>query len=757
MSEFEALVSHVYMVGGRSVNTPPSGALVQLCPPGAPRSRERDAFFVLVTAGGTALNRPVFYEKLARWASERYFERSGGVTAALQAVLESLNENLFQHNARHPAQTYYAHMVCLVLRGQEVFVAKTDGTGVLFWQGGGLRRFPQAGPLAGTHPLGMAPEPDFQVTRFIVEAGDVMALTDNGLFSLAPEALRQCGVRGDIQQTAQRLKQQRVVETSAMLLQFVPPEVPVTAESAPALESQAAQGGAVAPAVNPVPAQTARPSVAQPVQSRHVAPAGREESALKAQLEALRERGQQGQQTLASAASAARPVLDEIQSESRNVFLRLARRLLALVNRGLLGVAGGLGRVRSLLDKLLPEPEPGKPPSLPTPVAAAAAILVPVAVVLLVVAVSLNTRDETVFERCLSQAREAAGAAELIEQTSPEEAQQAWFGVIDVANRCLARRPNDPVLREISEQAQLRLDRYAQVVRCPAVPLQDYPPGTILRGPILRSDVDLYTVDVSRGVLYRDRLNDTGTAILGESEVLARRGMSIDGLTVRDMVDIAWLTEGTVARSSVLVALDKSGVLITYSPTFPPAEAQRLIGSERWVNPVAVDTWQGRLYILDPVANQIWRYQPAGGTFPSAPEEYFVGDDRPDISAAVDFAIDLTGNIFVLQADGSVRKFYAGEEQFFQFSNLPSGAVGRLGRASTFYLDTGFISPGFYVVDADNEIVHETTLGGTFIRSYRAPIGMQLRDLGGLAVDTSAENIYVTARDVLYHIPKCVN
>lgn len=760
-NEFEALVSHLYAVGGRAVSAPPPGALVQLCPPGAPRSRERDAFFVLVLPSGPHQTKAVFYEQLARWAAERYFERQGGTTAGLQAVLETLNENLFKHNARHPGQPYYAHIVCVVLREQEVFISKTDGAGVMLWKSGGMQAFPQDGVISAGHPLGMAPRPEFEVNRFIVEAGDVLAMAGEGLFALPVAALREAGRRADVQGTVNQLKAHHTQQATAMVLQFIPPDepTPVPAPSQPVAAPLGDVGDVAAAEPADTPPADADPAApAQPdesVESRHVSSGSQPEPAYQQRLDALRKRGQQTQQTLAAAAGSAKPVIDDLQTESRNIFLRAAQRVLRLVQRGLLRFADGLKGVRGILDRLLPEPEEGKPPTLPTPVAAGAAVLIPVAVVLLVVAFSLNTRDETAFERCLSQTQEAFGAAEMIEESNPERAQEAWFGVIEVANRCLPRRPDDPVLVGVHEQAQLRLDRYAQVVRCPAVPLQDYPPGTILRGPILRNDVDLYVLDTSRGVLYRERLNDAGNAVIGDGEVLTQRGRAIGEFVVRELVDMAWLTEGSVARSSVLVTLDKQGILLTYSPTFPPATAQRLVGSERWVSPVAVDTWQGRLYILDPVANQIWRYQPSGGGFPSAPEEYFVGDDRPDISAAVDFAIDQTGNVFILQSDGSVRKFYSSEEQFFQFSNLPTGAVGSLGNATALHLDTGFISPGFYVMDANNQIFHETTLGGTFIQSYRAPIGMSLRDLGGLAVDTSADNLYVSARDVLYHIPKC--
>lgn len=725
--DFEALVSHLHFVGGRPVNAPPPGALIQLAPHNTARNRERDAFFVLVLPQSGRAARPVFYEQLARWAAARYFESEGGVTLGMQRVLTTLNDNLLQHNTRHPEQPFYAHAICLVLRQQEVYIARTDGAAALLWQAGGLRAFPEdVRAASGAQPLGQAAQPFFQVTRYVIEAGDVLALASSSVLHLGREALAGAGQRGNVQATVDRLKGHTLVEAAAMVLQFVPPGEPVLlpVEAAPVEEPQS-----TVPVTEPQPT-------------------GREPSRLWRRSRAT-------QDSLAEAAAAVRPRLDELQQEGRTLRLRLGQRILRLLQRAMVKIVATLHALRRALNRLLPEPEPGRPPSLPTPIAASAAVLIPVAVVLLVVAYSLNTRDETAFERCLSQAQEAAGAAELVEQSSPARAQEAWFGVLEVTNRCLPRRPDDPLLVSIREKAQRRLDAFGQIVRCPMVPLQRYEPGARLRGPILRSDVDLYVLDATRSILYRERLNQAGNAVVGDSEILVQRNAAVGQYIVRQLVDIDWLTETGVARGSVLVALDRQGVLVTYSPTFPPATAQALVGADRWVDPVAIATWQGRLYILDPVANQIWRYQPEGGSFPAAPEEYFVGDNRPDLRNAVDMAIDQTGNVYVLRSDGTLSKYYSGESQFFQFSNLPSGAVGSLGSASGMYLDTGLISPGFYILDAPNQVMYETTLGGTFIRGYRAPSEFSFRDLSGLVVDSAAENLYLLARETLYHVPKC--
>ena len=749
IEELEALVSHLYLVGGRAVHVLPPGAVVQLAPRHAPRSRERDAFFALVLPSALRLAKANFYERMAQLAAERYFASDGAVTTSLRGMLESINDDLYAHNQEHPDQQFFAEAICLVLRQRDVYIARTGGGLFLLWQGGAFETFPydlQDPELANGQPLGYAPEADLKLARFTVQPGDMAALSDAGLTDIPREELAKAAGSGQVQQTVAQLKSYPLVSATALVMRFITPDAPdpVSAPEAAA----PVQTRSAATHECPEPAAAVSGSPHEDVAKKPSRPS------LMARIRHLWQRGASRRQAITE--SVPRPSLTEIQTGGRSLIFRLGGRLLHLVQRVLLWLSDGLRRARRLLDKVLPEPEPGKPPSLPTPLAAAAAMLIPVAVVLLVVALALTTRDETAFEQCLSEAQIAAEVARQIEENGSGDPQQAWFGVLEGLNRCASRRPDDPTLMTLREEAQSHLDEYAGVVRCPMTPLRRFEPGADLRGPILQGGVNLYTLDVERSIIYRDTLNETGNALIRDSEIIVQRGDSIGEFVIRNLVDIAWLTEGGVARRSALIGLDsRSGVLVSYSPTFPPATAQALIGTDRWLRPIAIETWQGRLYILDPAANQIWRYQPIGGEYPGAPEEYFVGDDRPDLSDAVDFAIDQTGNVYVLLRDGSMLKFYAGEPSFFQFANLPSGGVGRLGSANAMFLDTGLISPGFYILDAANQVFYETTLAGTFIRGYRAPTGTSFRDLSGLAVDDSAENLYVTARNLLYHIHKC--
>src|SRR5262245_23363605 len=96
--EFEALVGHLYVVGGRSISAAPPGALVEVAPKRAARGRELDTFFTLVFPSGETVAPAKFYEQMAVLGADRYFGSSGSVTAGLRAVFNSLNDNLTEHN-----------------------------------------------------------------------------------------------------------------------------------------------------------------------------------------------------------------------------------------------------------------------------------------------------------------------------------------------------------------------------------------------------------------------------------------------------------------------------------------------------------------------------------------------------------------------------------------------------------------------------------------------------------------------------------
>jgi hypothetical protein len=200
-------------------------------------------------------------------------------------------------------------------------------------------------------------------------------------------------------------------------------------------------------------------------------------------------------------------------------------------------------------------------------------------------------------------------------------------------------------------------------------------------------------------------------------------------------------------------------VLVSYSPTFF-ASAQQLVTEGIWVRPVAIAIFRSNLYVLDAGANQVWRYVPPAGErrYSNAPEEYFIGEGRPDLSGAVDMGISDDGAIYILLADGSVSKFRRdaqgfAEAQPFVYQDHPAGS---LSSGTAVYVDNDPASRNLYILDAQHETIYETSWAGTFRTAYR-PRNMPdaFEGLTGIYAGTVlSNNMYVLAGNTLYHFPR---
>ena len=230
------------------------------------------------------------------------------------------------------------------------------------------------------------------------------------------------------------------------------------------------------------------------------------------------------------------------------------------------------------------------------------------------------------------------------------------------------------------------------------------------------------------------------------------RGQNIGGEVVDELIDIEWLERGGLpsGNSNVPIALDASGLLIWYSETFGGNETLRLVLPVTWRQPAAMAVWRLNLYILDSAGQQIWRYMPNDGIYSEIPTEYFAGEERPDLSTAVDFGIDEDGNVYVLYNNGDVKKYFGGVEQPFDVYNLPEGA---LTAGSSLFVDNNPISRGLVVTDPQNATVYAMSLGGTTNTGYRplSPLDA-FAGLSGTLVNADTNSIYVLAGEHLYHM-----
>jgi hypothetical protein len=329
---------------------------------------------------------------------------------------------------------------------------------------------------------------------------------------------------------------------------------------------------------------------------------------------------------------------------------------------------------------------------------------------------------------------------------------------LDLANEAAKFRRDDLTLLQIRADAQNYLDCFDDVQRREVHLLREYPEGADLRGPIIHLGVDLYTLDRANSALYHDTLHANGTALIGtEEHPIVQRGAAIGSYVVGDMFDIEWLRSGGTAHDNVVIALDTSGVLVTYSPAWGTT-SQQLVVDGRWQEPVALAVYEENLYVLDVGANQIWRYVPSMGDrrYNRAPEEYFTGAEPPDLTGAVDFGISADeGAIYILYENGTIRKYQRSARDFveqrpFEYNQKPEGAIAS---GSALFIDNDVTARYLYIADPVQGTIYQTSWGGRFESGYR-PLNdpTAFNEISGIFSNAVQHHLYVLSGNRLYHL-----
>jgi hypothetical protein len=701
--DFEALVGHLYVVGGRSISTQPPGMLVEVAPRRAARGRELDTIFVLVTPSGEATAPAAFYDQMAQVSAERYFNSSGSVTAGLRAVFTTLNQDLIDHNAAGKKQ-YEANILVAVLRDDELFLARVGADVALIRNQADSQ--PQPFPTEFSNddalfgpPLGVHPIPDIKMSKYTINQGSRLLLADSRLADVHIDKLTVALNANDIAGVLSEYKDLLTSQITLMIAEFVPPEAP---SPVPVKEGRSTSKSAQTPA-NPAPsAETTLTESSTPIDTPEPAPRGRRGNAARSQAQ----RG---------------------------------------TGRIALVLAGAFDGINQMLDRIFPAPAEGQRSRLKASTLAGITVLVPVVIVILVVVVGIGGTEPTEFELCVGEANKAADSARAIPSNDVGTTLNSWNAVITVIDRCNDIRQGDPSLASVMREGQNIIDKLFQVERRQTQVVSSFR-NAVLNQVVLQG-LDLYVLDSQNQQVYRVSLEEDGHRAVANSQFpipSMRLNASVSEFRVSNIIDIAWAEDITQ-----IIALDDKGVLIQCSPRFlQTCQAQQLLAAERWVSPTHVTMWQGRLYILDPGANQVWRYDSTGGTYANAPIEYFVGDNRADIRNAVDFSIDTNGYVYMLSATGEITKWVSGQQSPFSFAGFPAGQ--EITSANAMFLNTDPIGQAIYIVSRQALTIYETSLAGSFSNSYRAFNEDDFASLSNVIADANLGIVYVLSGNSIF-------
>ncbi len=376
------------------------------------------------------------------------------------------------------------------------------------------------------------------------------------------------------------------------------------------------------------------------------------------------------------------------------------------------------------------------------------AIGIPVVLAITVILAYRSLGADARFRALIQQAEEAVGSAQTAGGTS-EASRSHWETALGHAKSAAVLRPDDQVATALQAQAQVALDTLDGIVRLQPVLLHDFGPSTTLRKLVIHGQM-VFVLDPAAEWVSRLTLNQTGDSVIDpQGTSIVRMEQPIQDGAVGDLVDFVWVELAGGRHTSGLLILEQDGALVSYDPTWE-GEGGTLYLQRSFLgmppeSPQLIDTYDGRLYILDTVLNQIRRYKPQGDTYPERPDHYFVVPPTKPLSEAVDMAID--GYIYLLYADGTVAKFLQGNPEVFEVRGVPHD----LSQAVSLAVDADSGSNVVYVADRGNGRVVALEPDGNFRAQYYA--GEAFDALEALAVDEAMRRLYVISGGRLYVAP----
>lgn len=691
--ELEALVGHLYIFGGRTININPPGALVEIAPRSAARGREGDTFFVLILPSGDVAP-TTFYEQMAKLASERYFNVSGSVTSALRTMFQIINRNLYEHN-QGDQQKYEASIIVGVLHDEDLYVGRVGSSLSILQTNGLTLTFPEDITNDETLfnvPLGVQPVPDVKMARYAINAGTRLLLSDVNLAEIPLEKLTHTLAGSDIEQVLDGLQTTINVQAQLMVVEFVPPEEESTVLAAP----------------------------------------GESSTEINTKLGEARAQVMQDQQR-------------NRQSRGRTIEEGAKRR----VGKAAGQTAKGLTIFGRLFERFLPPPDPEAERRISSGTITLAVLVIPIMIMAIVVVSWASDIGETDYEQCLGELLQTVDLARSIDSADRRGVLAAWNAALLLVNECEELRPGDPTVQAMRTAAQDVMDTLNNIKRRPATPLASFENASITR--LRLQGLDMYALDAANDLVYRLKINGEGNGVVLQEPIPnLRRGATVDGLTVGNIVDIAFDD-----LSGDVAIIDSAGVLVRCSPSFiMNCNAQRVLAVEQWQNPTSLTIWSGRLYVLDSEGGQIWRYDPSGGTYASAPREYFVEGSRPNLRNVVDLTISLSGTVYLMYDDGVMKSYSAGQDRPFAFSGFNPGRELNVVTTQGFYLNDSPIDPAFFIISQPARTIFETTLAGTFISSYQVFDEDKLALLSAIVAYPTQNILYVASGNTIFTIQK---
>lgn len=693
--------------------------------------------------------------RIADLIEETYYANRGSVTARLWAALKEANLDLFELNRDAPTnERGILGISCVLLRGADLYVIQA-GPGVAYLlHDGALQRFPSQSPwLSKTLPSSLSArqamaigwrrdvEPDLFYGQ--VEPGDMIVLASSDLSRAASaDQLVRILTRGNSDEVRDALiPVAKGRELSAIVVQFTDlasweGQAPIVGAARPARRS-ADEAGLAESGVGPNPDADARLSLVSA------------EDDWASEEEWDDDWGGRGQ-------------VDRRRMDDDPIPLPWERNAPRERPASVWDIVKRAGAALVTLGKrMLPEQAASGSGQAGSEVSPAWRVLRVVMAVLLIPLIVMGVmyvnrqRDQQQIDQALLDKLDLAKQQWVAAQSGSPEAQRTLLlDTRTLAQEISVEAPDNALAHALQMSVTQRLELLDKVVRINYVGrLQPLDRAATSTAParMVMSGSTIYVLDRDAATVDKYALDLIGEGLTSQipNRLFPTSDLSSE-LAQHQIADIAVIHGDMPDEAPSLFMLTDGGHILSKSANSRSLTTGTLLDGQVWSMPCVADTYgtppNHFIYVLDPAANLIRKYQAWQDAYSDAPEDYPLTGEVMDLSQGVDMAID--GNIYVLLSSGQIIKLYQGRRADFEQRELPDALMEpvALSASNRSTLDMGYI----FVADAGAQRIIQFNKDGLYIRQFKPALDLVPWDqLSDIWIDDAATRLYFVNRNTL--------
>ena len=329
---------------------------------------------------------------------------------------------------------------------------------------------------------------------------------------------------------------------------------------------------------------------------------------------------------------------------------------------------------------------------------------------------------------------------------------QASQEQLNQANQFFPDHPDVVKMRAEIMALQARINKVVGLMAGFDLPLVVFNDPASNPSTVFVNGLSVYVLDTGLGAFQRYQLDEATSDRLATDvenpRTLLKSGDTVEGRAVGQLSEAVWApTEGNRTATGPLV-LDHSIQLFGINEGLGPVNvAMSENPSLQFVS--GMHFYNGNIYLLDSVWNQLWRYRPTGANYLNPPEPYFPPDTVVDLKSVIDVGID--GYVWLLYPNGSMLKFLSGAQEPFALEEVDPP----LTQAVALWMNRADVPAGrIFIADAaTNRVLVFDKEGRLLAQLTPLEHPDSLKDLKDIYVDEMTNTLYLLTQTALYQSP----